>query len=109
MKWVLWAILLVLQQLSQTISMRSRMSASYGYHAVAAIASNGIWFASQIILVENTLQLIDTKDPFQAIAVGLFYLTWTVTGSLMGMWLAGRWEKWMAAKMVLAETAVDMS
>lgn len=92
MKWLLWAILLLAQQLSQTLSMRSRATGSYRYHAVAAMCSNGVWWVSQLILVDTTVKLIAAGSMWQAFGVGAFYTLWCTTGSTAGMWLAHKVE-----------------
>jgi len=48
---LLWFLLLVIQNAAFTWVSRARNSGSYGYHAIAAVFSNGIWFVSQFILI----------------------------------------------------------
>ena len=88
-----WALLLILQQLSQTLSMRSRMSDSYVYHGICATLSNGIWFVSQLILVDSFVKLINKGDVIETVSLGAFYITWTVFGSVIGMKVAKVFEK----------------
>ena len=56
--WTLWALFLVLQNMSFTLVSRARNSGSLAFHAVAAIGSNGIWFASNFILIDKLLDLL---------------------------------------------------
>jgi hypothetical protein len=82
MTYLLWAALLILQNASFTWVSRARNSGSLGYHAIAAVFSNGVWFASQFILIDKMVQIIRNGSPAQAIGTGLFYATCTVIGSV---------------------------
>jgi hypothetical protein len=48
-KYAAWAVFLLLQNASFTFVSRARNSGSYALHAVAAVASNGVWIASQFV------------------------------------------------------------
>lgn len=87
-KWIVWAILLLAQNASFTLVSRARNSGSLAYHAVMALFSNGVWFASQLILVGNIVEIIKSADFLRAVAVGIFYVACTMTGSLAAHWLA---------------------
>ncbi len=52
-----WFILLIVQNAAFTLVSRARNSGSYSYHALAAVFSNGIWFASQFILIGMVVKL----------------------------------------------------
>lgn len=80
MTYVLWAILLIVQNAAFTLVSRARNSGSLLYHAVAAVFSNGVWFASQFILISVVVK--DVKSWGQGIALGLLYIMSTVIGSV---------------------------
>lgn len=50
MTWILWGVLLIIQNMSFTLVSRARNSGSIKFHAVASVGSNGVWFASQAII-----------------------------------------------------------
>lgn len=85
----LWFLLLVIQNAAFTWVSRARNSGSYGYHAIAAVFSNGVWFVSQFLLigmvVKPGMQLSD------AWGLGLVYVAGTVTGSVLMHWVSVRW------------------
>ncbi len=91
MTYVAWALLLILQNAAFTWVSRARNSGSLGYHAVAAIASNGVWFASQFILIDKMVQIIRSGSWASAVTMGLFYATFTVVGSVGMHWISLRY------------------
>lgn len=86
MNWLAWGILLFIQNFSFTMVSRARNSGSLWYHAVASLFSNGVWFASQLILVDTFIQVIKTSDVFLAVTAGAFYTVLTLAGSLFSHW-----------------------
>lgn len=82
MIWVLWAALLIAQNAAFTLVSRARNSNNIGYHAVASLLSNGVWFVSQFILINEMVQIIKTSDWMYGALVGIFYTAMTMTGSL---------------------------
>lgn len=88
MTWIAWALLLVLQNAAFTLVSRARNSGSYSFHAAAALASNGVWFASQFILIGTIANLAKDGFTWQAVAVGLFYATFTIIGSVGMHWFS---------------------
>lgn len=91
MTWALWVCLLLAQQASQTTVSRARNSGSFGYHAVAAVGSNGIWLISQFILVDKITSILRSGDWTQAVPVALVYVVACVSGSVgMHWWLQRR-------------------
>ena len=90
-EWVIWGVLLVLQNASHTATSRSRNSTSLRYSAIASIFSNGIWFASQFFIVN---QLIQAKGNWLRLAlVMFFYVTLTATGTVWSHWYLMRFER----------------
>lgn len=88
--WILWGLFLVLQNASFTLVSRARNSGSLGYHALAAVGSNGIWFLSQLILVDKFLQVIRDGNLWLGIATGVYYTACTIAGSVGMHYLALR-------------------
>ena len=82
----LWMLLLVAQNAAFTLVSRARNSGSYGFHAVAGILSNGIWFASQLIMIGVLINPNLTRN--EAILFGVLYVIATVTGSLLMHWVS---------------------
>lgn len=91
MTYVAWAALLILQNAAFTWVSRARNGGSLGYHAVAAMGSNGIWFVSQFILVDQMVRILRSGSWGEAAAVGLFYSACTVAGSVGMHWLSLRY------------------
>ena len=82
------AIAAFVQTTSFSLVSRARNRNHVGYHAVASVLSNGIWFATMGILITEGMTWI-TAIP---------YITGTVLGSIFGAGLAQRIEKWLGAK-----------
>lgn len=88
MEWLTWGAILVAQNASFTLVSRARNSGSLGYHALASVASNGIWILSMYFVVD---QLHAAKGhPLKMLAVGLFYTACTVAGATFMHWFAMR-------------------
>jgi hypothetical protein len=86
---VAWFLLLVVQNAAFTWVSRARNSGSIGYHAVASVASNGIWFASQFFLIGLVAK---PGMPFADAAIlGAIYIAGTVTGSVLMHIASIRW------------------
>jgi hypothetical protein len=90
MTWILWALLLVLQNASATLVSRARQSNSYYFHAAAAVGSNGIWFASQFILIDSIVSMAKTGSWPLIVATGVFYTTFTIIGSVGMHYISAR-------------------
>lgn len=81
-----WALLLFLQTAAFTWVSRARNSNSYAYHAIASVFSNGIWFASQFIMIGVIVSPNMTTSA--AIWMGIIYVLSTVTGAISMHWLS---------------------
>lgn len=91
MDWLLWGIVLLLQNASFTWVSLARMSESLIYHASGALCSNGIWFISQIVVVSKVSEAIASNDWWLLMGTGLFYMSLTATGSVLAhKWLMKR-------------------
>jgi len=78
MSWVLWAVMLLIQNATFTWVSRARNSKSLGYHAVAATFSNGIWFLNLAVAVDK----LRGVEGWAYAGVALFYTVFTVIGSV---------------------------
>lgn len=86
MNLILWAILLIFQNAAFTWVSRARNSGSLGYHAIASVFSNGIWFASQFILISMVVD--PTMSWHEKLGLGSIYIASTVAGSLLMHWFS---------------------
>lgn len=75
------------QNVSFSIVSRSRNRSSMTYHLIASVFSNGIWFLTfrSLVLAEMTFYLFP------------FYTVGTVAGSLYGVSLSMKIERWLKA------------
>ena len=85
---VTWFLMLVLQNAAFTWVSRARNSGSYLYHGIAAVFSNGLFFAMQFILINAMVSPDMTKEDL--LLMGLIYVTGTVTGSVLMHWISIR-------------------
>lgn len=89
-EWLIWGVLLVLQNAAHTATSRSRNSKSLWYTGVASVFSNGIWFASQFYIVN---MLISAKsDMLRFTLILVFYVTLTALGSVAAQWCLMKFE-----------------
>jgi hypothetical protein len=79
-EWALWGFLLLIQNASFTWVSRARNSKSLGYHAIASVASNGVWFLN-LGLAVNKINEAWASWPMLAWTV-CFYTVFTVAGSV---------------------------
>lgn len=82
MKLVIWALVLLVQNASFTLVSRARNSGSLWFHGIASTLSNGIWFISQFFVVSTIFNVAKTGDWLTGIGYGLWYVLWTVIGSV---------------------------
>lgn len=80
--WLLWAVLLLLQNAAFTWVSRARNSKSIGYHAFAAVFSNGIYILNQFIVVNKLVEARKSGSLVELTIVCLFYTLFTVTGGV---------------------------
>lgn len=83
MKWIIWALILMAQNASTTWASRARNSGSVGYHALASVFSNGVWFISFTILADNVIKAVAQENWQSFIGMFLFYTTFTVAGATL--------------------------
>jgi Na+-driven multidrug efflux pump len=76
----LWALILFLQNAAFTWVSRARNSGSYSYHAIAATASNGLFFVAHFMMIGFAAKPDLTTTA--AIQLGAIYISATVSGSV---------------------------
>jgi len=65
---------------------------------IAGLLSNGVWFASQVIMLTQLMDLLTGKyGLWYAVGTGVFYTVATMLGSLVGHWVCLKTEKGSAA------------
>lgn len=93
-EWIIWGVLLILQNASHTATSRARNSKGtkgLWYNGIASTFSNSIWFASQFFIVN---MLINVKDKPAAFALTLlFYVVLTAFGSVAAQWYLMKHEQ----------------
>lgn len=86
---IAWFLLLVVQTAAFTWVSRARNSASYGYHAIASVISNGVWFVSQFLLIGMVAKPgMPTSEIVTMFAV---YVVGSTTGALLMHYAAINW------------------
>jgi hypothetical protein len=96
--WLLWGVILIAQNFAFTFVSRARNSGSLARHAVAGVASNGVWFLSQTFVFRQMLAMMTGKYGVgMAIFIGLFYTTLTLAGSILAHYWALHTEKGKSA------------
>lgn len=86
MTLIWWFVLLVCQNAAFTWVSRARNSGSYSYHAIAAVFSNGLWFASQFVMLGIVLKPGLTS--IQIVTYAVTYIAATVSGSVLMHWVS---------------------
>lgn len=89
MEYVLLFFMTILQNASFTLVSRARNSDSILFHALAAVASNGIWFivVNKVVAKTNTFWL------------GVTYTVAAVIGSILMHYISMKYfEKWFKKK-----------
>lgn len=89
MSIALWFLLLIAQNAAFTWVSRARNSGSLGYHAIASVFSNGIFFASNLFMI--SLVTMQGRTVEEYLGLGLVYIAGTVTGSVLMHYVAMRW------------------
>lgn len=86
MKWLIWGLVLLMQNAAFTAVSRARNSGSLKYHGLAAVFSNGVWFLSQFFVVDVLNRVIKSDDWVLGAGAALYYLTITTVSSLAMHW-----------------------
>lgn len=83
MSWIVWAAVLLLQNFSNGLMGRARMTSSLRYSGLASVFSNGTWFVAQFIAIDKITKLLDQTAWWAVVGTAIFYVTFTVLGSLI--------------------------
>jgi len=89
MSLIAWFFLLMIQNAAFTWVSRARNSGSYGYHAIAAVFSNGVWFWSQFLLIGMVAK--PGMPLSKAALLGCVYVAGTVSGSVAMHYASINW------------------
>lgn len=92
--WLIWAANLLAQNFAFTFVSRARNSGSLKRHIIAAVCSNAIWIAQFQILIGPMMDYLSGKRGLLLqVAVGAFYVAFTVGGSILAHFWALKTEK----------------
>lgn len=86
-----------IQNAAFTAVSRSRNSGDVAHHAKWSVASNGVWFVTQILIYSSVWKAIESGTYGLIAAAGIVYVAATTAGSC-----------WMMAKMLRSETGKRM-
>lgn len=75
----------VLQNAAFTAVSRSRNSGDVWHHAKWSVASNGVWFITQIFLMNGVWHSVESGARWQVGIYGLVYVAATTVGSALMM------------------------
>lgn len=90
---ILLAFVSFVQNAAFTAVSRSRNSGDVAHHAKWAIASNGVWFATQILIWSSIWRAIESGALWLIACAGIVYIAATTAGSC-----------WMMARMLRTES-----
>ena len=91
MSWLLWAILLLLQDAATTVLTRAVASRSLRWHAAASVCANLVYVLGFLFLIENLLEVLRSGSAWCVIGVTVFYVTFATVGSVGAHFLSMRW------------------
>lgn len=89
MNVLFWFLLLIVQNAAFTWVSRARNSGDISYHAIASFVSNGVWFASQFLLIGMVAK--PGMAFAEAFTLGCVYVCGTVTGSVLMHYASIHW------------------
>lgn len=82
--FLIFALLLILQNFSFTVVSRARNSGSDWFHAGAAVFSNGIWVIVNFFLFQGWDKVMEQDSNALLFGLAAFYVAFTVIGSILG-------------------------
>src|SRR5579859_7197632 len=93
-QWLVWSVVLFLQNFAFTYVSRARSSGSLLRHVKASFFSNGIWIFSQMLLLGPMLDYLTGKHGVgPQIWVGFQYTFTTMAGSIAAHYWALKTER----------------
>jgi hypothetical protein len=82
--WLYWAPVLIAQNFAFTFVSRARNSGSLKRHMIAGMASNGVWFFSQVIIFTKMFKMMTGQYGWlAALGTAIYYTAFTLAGSLI--------------------------
>jgi hypothetical protein len=85
---VIFAVVAFIQNMAFTWSSRSRASGDPVYHRYASLASNGIWFVCQVLIMQQIWTSVQSGEWWAVAIAGVIYTIATSEGSVFMMrWL----------------------
>lgn len=87
-----WAAVLIVSGAAYTAMSRARNSGSLAYNAVASGLSAGVWFASQVFIVDQVVNEARSGGSGHLFFMAALYTVCTTAGSLLAHALALRLE-----------------
>ena len=82
---VVLGIVAFIQNMTFTAVSRSRAAADTSYHRWCSIASNGMWFFCNILIVKTVWTSIDNGEWWFILVAGIVYTLCTAEGSVLMM------------------------
>lgn len=99
MDWVVWAVLLILQNMAHTVTQRAKNQDKLVYTTVASVFSNGIWILSNVMMVGQIVDFTGSSNWKKGMFVVGFYVLFTTIGTVVGQIAAMCWfEKWVGKR-----------
>ena len=83
MSWLVWGILILVQNAAFVANSRARNSASLSYHAVTNLCSNGIWILSQFFLIDKVGRALNSGDLSMGLGITGMYIILNLIGGLV--------------------------
>lgn len=81
----LLAVIAFVQNMAFTATSRSRNGADVAYHRRVSYLSNGVWFATQVLIFGSLWQSMTTGSYGKIALVGIVYILATTEGSAFMM------------------------
>lgn len=82
LQWIVWGLILLLQNAAFVANSRARNGKSLSYHAITNLASNGIWIISQFFAVNMISIALNTSNWWLALGIFSFYVIMNLIGGL---------------------------
>jgi hypothetical protein len=86
--YLVWALVLMVQNAAFTFVSRARNSGSYPLHALAAVCSNGIYISNLFMSFDILLDAIHRGTVGHKLFVIVWYTAFTVAGAISWHWLS---------------------
>lgn len=86
--WLVWGLILIVQNAAFTWVSRARNSGSIVYHTIASVFSNGVWSVSLFFVINK---FSEAKSIPEKAAVVSFYVLFTTTGATLMHYVSMRW------------------